>query len=203
MGVQQQIMLNVPALLAAGAVDAASRRRMPNAAKSRHVLGPCGLDRHVLLGGTFKRASKQWSSYAEHCGVVLVSMTAKRAGRRTGATVKTLRKVKPLFWVFGIFEGTFSRRQTGAGRSKLEGGSNCPSAPVEPEPPSVLRVRADCGDHHFTTKFAIGVDYLLHQLLNHLPPRAPTPPRFIGQRTWTSRIGSRPKRRGMRVGPTR
>jgi hypothetical protein len=29
--------------------------------------------------------------------------------------------------------------------------------------------------------------------------RPPTPPRFIGQRTWTSRIGSRPKRRGMRV----
>src|SRR5271157_5367279 len=32
-----------------------------------------------------------------------------------------------------------------------------------------------------------------------LRERAPTPPRFIGQRTWTSRIGSRPKRRGMRV----
>src|SRR4029077_13363768 len=29
-----------------------------------------------------------------------------------------------------------------------------------------------------------------------LTERAPTPPRFIGQRTLTSRIGSRPKRRG-------
>ena len=32
-----------------------------------------------------------------------------------------------------------------------------------------------------------------------LSERAPTPPQFIGQRTWTSRIGSRPKRRGLRV----
>src|SRR6266704_225115 len=32
-----------------------------------------------------------------------------------------------------------------------------------------------------------------------LRERAPTPPRFIGQSTWTSRIGSRPKRRGMRL----
>ena len=30
-----------------------------------------------------------------------------------------------------------------------------------------------------------------------LRERAPTPPRFIGQSTWTSRIGSRPRRRGM------
>jgi len=29
-------------------------------------------------------------------------------------------------------------------------------------------VRADCGGHHFTTKFAIVVDYLPHQLLDHL-----------------------------------
>ena len=32
-----------------------------------------------------------------------------------------------------------------------------------------------------------------------LSDRAPTPPRAIGQSTWMSRIGSSPKRRGMRV----
>jgi hypothetical protein len=29
-----------------------------------------------------------------------------------------------------------------------------------------------------------------------LSERAPTPPRFIGQSTWMSRIGSKPKRSG-------
>ena len=42
-----------------------------------------------------------------------------------------------------------------------------PRAPVDPKQ-SVLRVRADCGGHHFTTKFAIVADYLPHQLLDHL-----------------------------------
>jgi hypothetical protein len=32
-----------------------------------------------------------------------------------------------------------------------------------------------------------------------LSDRAPTPPRFIGQSTWMSRIGFKPKRLGMRV----
>jgi hypothetical protein len=32
-----------------------------------------------------------------------------------------------------------------------------------------------------------------------LSERAPTPPRFIGQSTWMSRIGFKPKRFGMRV----
>ena len=32
-----------------------------------------------------------------------------------------------------------------------------------------------------------------------LSERAPTPPRFIGQSTWTSRMGSSPNRLGMRV----
>src|ERR1700674_4789748 len=32
-----------------------------------------------------------------------------------------------------------------------------------------------------------------------LSERAPTPPRFIGHSTWMSRMGLRPKRRGMRV----
>src|SRR6187200_1719254 len=32
-----------------------------------------------------------------------------------------------------------------------------------------------------------------------LSERAPTPPRFIGQSTWMSRMESRPKRPGMRV----
>jgi hypothetical protein len=32
-----------------------------------------------------------------------------------------------------------------------------------------------------------------------LSDRAPTPPRFIGQSTWMSRIAFKPKRLGMRV----
>ena len=72
---------------------------------------------------------------------------------------QTLKEnLSPYFGVFGIFEGTLSRRQTGqsAGPS-LGGGSNCPSAPVDPKPPSVLRVRADCAGRFFTAKLGVVV----------------------------------------------
>ena len=36
------------------------------------------------------------------------------------------------------------------------------------EPPSVLRLRADCGGRLFTAKLAVVVHYLPHQLLDHL-----------------------------------
>ena len=39
-----------------------------------------------------------------------------------------------------------------------------------PEPPSVLRVRADCGGRLFTAKLGVVVHYLPHQMLNHLLP---------------------------------
>ena len=51
---------------------------------------------------------------------------------------------------------------------KLGGGSNWPSAPVDPNRPSVLRVRADCGGRLFTAKLGVVVHYLTHQLLDHL-----------------------------------
>ena len=37
-----------------------------------------------------------------------------------------------------------------------------------PEPPSVLRVRANCGGRPFTAKLAVVMHYLAHELLNHL-----------------------------------
>ena len=39
-----------------------------------------------------------------------------------------------------------------------------------PEPPSVLRMRADCGGRLFTAKLGVVVHNLAHQLLNHLLP---------------------------------
>jgi len=36
------------------------------------------------------------------------------------------------------------------------------------EPPSVRRVRADCGGRLFAAKLAVVVHYLSHQLLDHL-----------------------------------
>ena len=39
---------------------------------------------------------------------------------------------------------------------------------TRPEPPSVLRVRADCGGHLFATKLGVVVHYLSHQLLDHM-----------------------------------
>ena len=40
--------------------------------------------------------------------------------------------------------------------------------PVVAELPSVLHVRADCGDRLFLAKLAVIVHYLLHQMLDHL-----------------------------------
>ena len=39
---------------------------------------------------------------------------------------------------------------------------------MDPEPPSVLRVRADCGGRLFTAKLGVVMDNLAHQLLNDL-----------------------------------
>ena len=51
----------------------------------------------------------------------------------------------------------------------MEVGSNW--SLVHPsEPSSVFALRADCEGHLFTAKFAVVVDNLAHQLLNHLPP---------------------------------
>ena len=47
-------------------------------------------------------------------------------------------------------------------------GSSWSRRSSRPEPPSVLRVRADCGGRFFTAKLAVVVHYLAHQLLNHL-----------------------------------
>ena len=47
-------------------------------------------------------------------------------------------------------------------------GSNWIRASGRPEPPSVLRVRADCGGRIFTAKLGVVVRNLAHQLLNQL-----------------------------------
>jgi hypothetical protein len=56
------------------------------------------------------------------------------------------------------------------GLSSMGVGSNWSCAQVELEPPSVLRVRADCGGRLFAAKLAIVVHNLAHQLLDHLLP---------------------------------
>ena len=76
--------------------------------------------------------------------------------------------LSPYFGVFGIFEGTLSRRQTGAGRP-AGGGSNCPSAPVDPNPLSASRESRPRG-RLFAAKLPVIVHYLPHQMLNHLLP---------------------------------
>jgi hypothetical protein len=52
--------------------------------------------------------------------------------------------------------------------SRLEVGSNWSPCSSRPEPPPVLRVRADCGDRLFTAKLGVVVHYLSHQPLNHM-----------------------------------
>ena len=49
-------------------------------------------------------------------------------------------------------------------------GSNWSPCSTRSEPPSVLRVRADCGGRLFAAKLAVVVHNLAHQLLNHLLP---------------------------------
>ena len=48
------------------------------------------------------------------------------------------------------------------------GGVELAPCSSRPEPPSVLRVRADCGGRLFTAKLAVVVHYLPRQLLDHL-----------------------------------
>ena len=57
----------------------------------------------------------------------------------------------------------------------------------EPEPPSVLRVRADCGGRLFPVKFAVAVHYLAHQLLDHLLPDHA----ILTARQFSDRLGDR------------
>jgi hypothetical protein len=54
------------------------------------------------------------------------------------------------------------------GRSSMGVGSNWSPCSTRPEPPSVLRVGADCGGRLFTAKLSVIVHYLPHQLLDHL-----------------------------------
>ena len=55
---------------------------------------------------------------------VASTTTAKRAGRRTGAILKPLRKVSPYFGVFGIFEGVPVAAERPPGLSSIPRGSN-------------------------------------------------------------------------------
>ena len=47
-------------------------------------------------------------------------------------------------------------------------GRIAPAGPVDPERPSVLRVRTNRGSRLFAPKLRVVVHYLLHQLLDHL-----------------------------------
>ena len=58
------------------------------------------------------------------------SKTRGAADRCHRQTVK--ENLRPHFGVFGIFEGTLSRHPSPPGLSSMGGGSNCPSAPVDP-----------------------------------------------------------------------
>ena len=68
------------------------------------------------------------------------------------------------------------RTRTARRRSAPRGPPPCPGwggvelvpCSTRSEPPSVLRVRADCGGRLFTAKLGVVVHYLPHQLFDHL-----------------------------------
>ena len=61
-------------------------------------------------------------------------------------------------------------------------GSNWSPCSTRPEPPSVLRVRADCGGRFFTTKLGVVLHYLLHQVFDAIAGVAGTVGRCNGLR---------------------
>ena len=61
-----------------------------------------------------------------------------------------------------------SHAQMTPGLSSMGVGSKFDPLPYSTEPPSVLRVRADCGGRLFTAKLAVVAHNLAHQLLDHL-----------------------------------
>ena len=61
-----------------------------------------------------------------------------------------------------------------------------------------MDARGYFGEAHHWDRGRITTSWLAKQQVLRITYRNKDP-RFIGQRTWTSRIGSRPKRRGMRV----
>ena len=75
------------------------------------------------------------------------SKTRGVADRCRRQTVK--QNLSPHFGVFGIFEGTLSRRQTGAGLSSMGGGSNWLPCSTAPNAVSASRESwlADCGSY--------------------------------------------------------
>ena len=117
-----------------------------------------------------KRARKQGA--VRLCGALLVSFwfdDSKTHGAADRCRRQTPKKtLSPHFWVFGIFEDTLSRHPSPPGLSGMGVGSNWSRAQVDPNPPSVLRARADRGGHLFTAKLGVVVHDLAHQLLDHL-----------------------------------
>src|SRR5215467_13803582 len=65
------------------------------------LLSGAGVAPACALAGAFAKARVQ----ARSGPAMLDSTTAKRAGRRSGATVEALRKVKSLFWGNPYFRG--------------------------------------------------------------------------------------------------
>ena len=62
----------------------------------------------------------------EHCGVGLLRRQQKPRGAGPVPASNRKRKLKPPFWVFGIFEGTLSRHPSPPGLSSMGGGSEGP-----------------------------------------------------------------------------
>ena len=132
----------------------AGRRRTEFACPGLRSVVRCGRCRACLCIGRrtcqSKCASKEWSGYAGHCGCRLGSMTPKRAGRRTGATLKNpketlrLQKSEPRNRGNDLFcapEATpLSRLGVGRIRPVLKSTRT----------PSVPRARADRGGRLFS-----------------------------------------------------
>ena len=99
----------------------------------------------------FKRASADgdgsgWDAYTRYSKAIppllkgvggTILWAGKGAAKGVGSVPPSnrLRKVKRLFWVFGIFEGTLRTDKCPSGLSSMGGGSNCPSAPVDANAP--------------------------------------------------------------------
>ena len=89
---------------------------------------------HLCIGRRIRQSEhkrKQGSGYTAHHGAPFGWSTAKRAGRRTGAPAKPLRKLKLLFWGSSVFfEGVPCAAERPPGLASMGVGSNWLFVPV-------------------------------------------------------------------------
>src|SRR5262249_9366605 len=97
------------------------------------------------LAGSFAKASAK-QAIVLLCGALRTSFGKTRGGADWCHRPKIKQNLSPHFEGFGIFEGGPLRPQMTPGLSSIpRGGRIGPRGSNRPEPPSVLRVRADCG----------------------------------------------------------